>query len=447
MCAQDNDVCRKEGGRINVGGNLRSAWVSRAFGVFPGGSLGEFNLPEELSTVLSHGKGCRLYDVGGQEFIDFSIGWGSDILGHAHPAIVGVVREQIGKGSNFSYVSKPAVELAEEIVRCVPCAEMVRFAASGTEATMYCIKFARAFTGRNKILKFEGAYHGSHDYGIMSLFPHKLLDYPEAEPTSAGYSQAIKDEVLIAPYNDMETTAGIIGEHSETLAGVIVEPLQRCTPPRVGFLAGLSELTKQYGIILIFDEVVTGFRLAYGGGQERYGVTPDICALGKGLGGGYPVGAVCGRKDIMELCTESRLGTDERYVWFAATLGGNPVSAAAGLATLAELRKPGVYERLYELGDQAREGLREVLRQRKVKGQVLGDGPITQVVFSEEEIVDYRSIFRADRAKARKFSLALFKKGIFLNPLGTKLYISAAHCPADIDRLIELADEALSELV
>ena len=421
-------------------------WVERSFSVFPGGSLGEFNLPKELSTVLSHGKGSRIYDVYGKEFIDFSIGWGSDILGHAHPAVIRAVSDQIGRGSNFSYVSRTALELAEEIVRCVPCAEKVRFAASGTEANMYCIKFARAYTHKNKIMKFEGSYHGAHDYGIMSLFPQKLLDFPQAEPTSDGYSEAIKNEVLISPYNNLDAAVKIAEDHASDLAAVIVEPLQRCTTPGPGFLEGLREITRKLGVILIFDEVVTGFRLAYGGGQERYGVAPDICALGKGLGGGYPVGAVCGRKDIMDLCTESRLGTDKPYVWFAATLGGNPVTAAAGLATLGELRKPGVYEKLYQLGDSARQGLKGILRDKGIKGQVIGEGPITQVAFTEEEITDYRSAFRADRKKGRAFSLSLFKKGIFLNPMGTKLYISLAHTHEDIDRLVETAAEVLSEI-
>ncbi len=192
--------------------------------------------------------------------------------------------------------------------------------------------------------------------------------------------------------------------------------------------------------------MVTGFRLAYGGGQERYGVIPDICALGKALGGGYPVGAVCGRKDIMNLCTESRLGTDEPYIWYAATLGGNPVTAAASLSTLAELRKPGTYEKLYELGNHARQGFKKVFQQMGIKGQVLGEGPIAQIAFTDEEIVDYRSAYRANRKKAREFSLSLFKKGIFLNPMGTKLYISLVHTHEDIDRLIELGAETLREI-
>ncbi len=426
--------------------NSQENWVDRSFRVFPGGCLGEFNLPKELSTVLSHGKGSRIFDIYGKEFIDFSIGWGTDILGHAHPAIVKAVKEQIIKGSNFSYVSKPTLELAEEIVRCVPCADRVRFAASGTEATMYCIKFARGFTEKNKILKFEGAYHGANDYGIMSLFPHRLLDFPQVEPTSAGYSEAIKDEVLIAPYNDLDTTSQIVQENAKNLAAIIVEPLQRGIKPKPCFLEGLREITIKNGVILIFDEVVTGFRLAYGGAQERYGVTPDICALGKGLGGGYPIGAVCGRKDIMNLCTESRLGTDEPYIWYASTLAGNPVTAAASLATLAELRKPGTYEKFYQLGDHARKGIHNVLRQRGVKGQVLGEGPIIRIAFTDEEIVDYRSVYKVNRKKSREFSLSLFKKGIFLNPMGTKLYISLVHTHEDIDRLIEVCAETLREI-
>ena len=426
--------------------NSRENWVERSFHVFPGGCLGEFNLPKGLSTVLSHGEGSRIFDVCGKEFIDFSIGWGTNILGHAHPAIIEAVSRQIGKGSNFSYVSKPTLELAEEIIRCIPCAEKIRFAASGTEATMYCIKFARGFTGKNKILKFEGAYHGANDYGIMSLFPHRFLDFPQVEPTSAGYSEAIKDEILIAPYNDLGTTSKIVEENAENLAAIIVEPLQRCIKPKPHFLEGLREITLKNGVILIFDEVVTGFRLAYGGGQERYGIIPDLCALGKGMGGGYPIGAVCGRNDIMNLCSESRLGTDKPYIWYAATLGGNPVSAAASLATLAELGKPGIYKKLYELGDHVREGFQKVFRKMGVEGQVMGEGPIAQIAFTDEEIVDYRSVFRANRKKAREFSLLLFKKGIFLNPMGTKLYISTVHTHEDIDQLIKVGTETLHEI-
>jgi glutamate-1-semialdehyde 2,1-aminomutase len=428
-----------------MAGNKDIGWVERSFDVFPGGSLGEFNLPRGLSTVLSHGKGSRIYDVFGREYLDYSLAWGSTILGHAHPVIAEAVKRQVEKAFNFSYVTEQALELGEEIRRVIPCAEKVRFAASGTEATMYAIKLAKAYTGRNKILKFEGSYHGAHDYGIMSLFPQRLVEFPMAQPTSAGTSDALSQEVLIAPFNDLGTTTQIIDGHRDQLGGVIVEPLQRCTPPEEGFLEGLREITRQREIPLIFDEVVTGFRLAYGGAQEYYGVIPDLAAFGKAMGGGFPIGAFCGKAEIMDLCIEANLGS-ENYVWVASTGGGNPVSMAASLATLQELRKPGTYERLHGLGNTLREGLMEALRDLGVTGQVIGDGPLGQVIFTEEKIVDYRSAFRSDRTKGRRFMLGLFEKGIFLNPLGTKLYLSLAHTDEDIHAFLERAHAVLETM-
>ena len=420
-------------------------WIRRSFKVFPGGSLGEFNLPREFSTVLSHGKGSKAYDVSGREYIDYSIGFGAVILGHAHPKIAEAVKRQVEKASSFCYVTEQALELAEEVCRQIPCAEKIRFVASGTEATMYAIKLAKAYTGRNKILKFEGSYHGAHDYGVMSLFPQKLLDFPLAEPSSAGISQVISQEVLIAPFNDLEKTTQIIGQHRNQLGGLIVEPLQRCSPPEKGFLEGLRDITRKWEIPLIFDEVVTGFRLAYGGAQEYYGVTPDLAAFGKAMGGGFPIGAFCGKAEIIDLCIEANLGS-ENYVWVASSGGGNPVSMAASLATLKELQTPGSYERLHEMGNILREGLREIVREGGITAQVIGDGPMGQVIFTKEKIVDYRSVFRADRAKARKFMLGLFERGIFLNPMGTKLYISLAHTDGDIYRFLERVREVLNTM-
>lgn len=425
--------------------NKNKDWIERSFDVFPGGSLGEFNLPRELSTVLSHGKGSRIYDVFGREYIDYSLAWGSTILGHANPVIAEAVKKQVGRAFNFSYVTEQALELAGEMCRVIPCAEKVRFAASGTEATMYAIKLAKAYAGRSKILKFEGSYHGAHDYGVMSLFPQSLVDFPHAQPTSAGTSQALSQEVLIAPFNDLEATARIIDGHRDQLGGVIVEPLQRCTPPEEGFLEGLREVTRQRGIPLIFDEVVTGFRLAYGGAQEYYGVTPDLAAFGKAMGGGFPIGAFCGKAEIMDLCIEANLGS-KNYVWVASTGGGNPISMAASLATLQELRKPGAYERLHGLGNSLREGLREILSDLGITAQVIGDGPIGQVIFTGEKIIDYRSVFRSDRAKGRRFMLGLFEKSIFLNPLGTKLYLSLAHSDNDIDSFLEKSREVFETM-
>jgi len=418
--------------------------AERSRAVFPGGSLGEYNLPQELATVLVRGGGVTVWDVAGRPFTDFTMGWGSVLLGHAHPAVVEAVRRQAALGSNFAYVTEPALRLAEELVRVVPCAERVRFCASGTEATAYAVRLARAHTGRAKVLKFEGAYHGGNEVGTVSLFPTRLLDFPQGEPTSAGLTPGAVADILVAPYNDLETTARIVDAHRHDLAAVIVEPLHRCTPPRPGLLQGLRELTQEQGIWLIFDEVVTGFRLAYGGAQEYYGIRPDLAALGKALGGGYPIGAVVGRAELLDLVREDRIG-EKPYVWFASSLGGNPVSAAAGLAALGELRRPGTYQRLFALGEVLRSGLRAVLEDEGVKAHVQGDGPLAAVVFTDREVVDYRTAFHSDRQLARAFLRGLYRRGIFLNPMSTKLYLSLAHTEADIARFLEAARATLRE--
>jgi len=296
------------------------------------------------------------------------------------------------------------------------------------------------------VLKFEGAYHGANEVGTVSLFPSRLLDFPSGEPTSAGVTPGAVADILVAPYNDLAATIRIVEAHRKEIAGVIVEPLHRCTPPRPGFLQGLRELTADVGHLLIFDETVTGFRLAYGGAQEYYGVRPDLACLGKALGGGYPIGAVAGRLDVMDLVREDRLG-GERYVWWASSLGGNPVSSAAGVATLGELRKPGVYPRLFALGEALRSGLRRALADAGLVGHVQGDGPLAAVVFTDREVVDYRSALASDRTRARAFLLGLFRRGIFLNPMSTKFYLSLAHDESHIARFLEAAAAALRDPV
>jgi glutamate-1-semialdehyde 2,1-aminomutase len=278
----------------------------------------------------------------------------------------------------------------------------------------------------------------------VSLFPRRLLAFPQGEPTSAGVTAAAVADVLVAPYNDLRATTAIFEAHRGDVAAIIVEPLHRCTPPRPGFLAGLRELASELGVLLIFDETVTGFRLAYGGAQEYYGVRPDLATYGKALGGGYPIGAVAGRGDLLDLVREDRLGED-RYVWFASSIGGNPVSAAAALATLAELRRDGTYPRLFALGQSLRGGLAAVLKEEGVTAQVQGDGQLAALVFTEREVVDYRTAFDSDRTRARAFLLGLFRRGIFLNPMSTKLYLSLAHTDADIQRFLAAARATLRE--
>ena len=418
--------------------------ADRSWAIFPAGSPGEYNLPRELTIVLARGAGATVWDTDGRAFTDFTMGWGSVILGHAHPAVVEAVRRRAALGSNFAYVSDAALELAEELARAVRCAERLRFCASGTEATAYAVRLARAFTGRAHVLKFEGAYHGANEIGTISLFPRRLLAFPRGEPTSAGLPAGAVDDVLVAPYNDLAATTAILEAHRDDVAAIIVEPLHRCTPPQPGFLAGLRELTAELGGLLIFDETVTGFRLAYGGAQEYYGVRPDLATYGKALGGGYPIGVVAGRADVLDLVREDRLG-EARYVWFASSIGGNAVSATAAVATLTELRRPGTYPRLFELGETLRGGLRSVLKEEGVTAQVQGDGPLAAIVFTDHEVVDYRTAFDSDRTRARAFLLGLFRRGIFLNPMSTKLYLSLAHTDAHIQRFLDAARAALRE--
>lgn len=416
----------------------------RALAAFPAGiSNGEFGLPAEEIVAIRSGKGARLEDMSGRQFIDFSMGWGSALVGHSCPEVVEAVIRQAPLGSNFAYLNDNALRLAEEIRRVSPAAEQLRFCASGTEATMYCKRLARAFGRKPKILKFEGAYHGANEAGVTSLFPSKALPFPQPEHTSAG-TPSVEAELLVAPYNDLETTGRILREHRHELSGIIMEPLQRCTPPEAGFLEGVRALATELGLVLIFDEVVTGFRLAYGGAQEYYGVVPDLVAYGKALGGSYPIGAFGGRRDIMDLVNEHAIGSD-RYVWMASTLGGNPISTAAANAALSVLRRPGTYEGLHAIGARFRAMLRDILRDRQIQAQVIGDGPLAQIVFTDLPVNDYRSTARGDKAKARRLMFGLFHRGVFINPMGTKLYLSLAHDEEIIQDFCSRLDETLEQ--
>lgn len=418
--------------------------AERAFAVFPGGSLGEGITPANLLFVLSRGEGATVWDMEGRSWQDFTMGWGSVLLGHAHPAVTEAVLRQAHRGSNFSHVNEPALELAEELLRAVPGAERVRFLTSGSEATLHAVILARAFTQRPKILKFEGGYHGSHDIGTLSLYPRELRNHPEAEPISAGTTLQSAADVLVAPFNDENRAAATLERYRKEVAAIIVEPLHRCIAPVPGFLQSLRTMADATGALLIFDEVVTGFRFAYGGAQEYYGVRADLVALGKALGGGYPIGAVVGRAEIMDFFDENREG-DQRYAHLVSTLGGNPVSMVAALATLKELRKPNTYKHLFQLGERLRGGLRAVCDNEGVAAQVLGDGPIGGVAFAEHEIRDYRGFVRSDRRRHRAFARRLLERGIFLNPDSSKFYLSCAHTPEDIDLFLDAARETLRE--
>lgn len=418
------------------------SYPDRALRLFPAGSNGEYGIPSGQAPVLERGTGCRVWDTEGRSYLDMTMAWGAALVGHAHPKVVEAATAQARKGANFAAISAPAVELAERIAALSPCMERIRFVASGTEATLLCLRVARGATGRAKILKFEGAYHGQHPVGVTSLVGPIDRDLPE--PNAAGTGAPwVERDVLVAPYNDAKAVEAILAKFGSEIAAVIVEPLHRCITPEPGFLQRVRELTARHGIVLIFDEVVTGFRLALGGAQEYYGVIPDLVAYGKALGGGFPLGAFGGRASIMDVVSEWRIG-DAQYVWSASTTGGNPVSAAAALATLDLLSEPGRYETLRKAGSSLREGMVSVLKSQGEAGQILGDGPLAQVAFGSSAVRDHRSWCASDRARGRSLMLALLQSGVFLNPMGTKLYLSIAHRDQDVAEFLEILADCLT---
>src|SRR6185437_7255603 len=267
--------------------------------VLAGGGLGMFNLPDEVNLVVAEGKGSHVTDVAGRDYIDYHLGSGPDLLGHAHPAITEAVAAQLPKGTTYYFLNQHAIRLAERIVEAVPCGERLHFTGSGTEATFFALRVARARTRRSKILKFEGAWHGMHDYALWGTVPSEASDYPRAQADSAGIPSSIGDDVLVAPFNDAERAVDLIDRHADQLAAVIVEPLQRVLVPRPGFLEAVREATSRHGIAPKFDEVVNGFRIDWGGAQERYGVVPDLATYGKAMAGGFPMACIGGKAEML----------------------------------------------------------------------------------------------------------------------------------------------------
>jgi len=413
--------------------------VELAQRVLPAGGFG--NLSSDI--VIARGKGGRVWDASGNEYIDFLLGSGPMLVGHAHPEVTAAVLEQIPLGTTYFANNGHGIRLAAEIVDAVACAEKVRFVSNGSEATFYAMRVARAHRKRDRILKFEGGYHGMSDYALMSMAPQRPGNFPQAIPDSAGIPQTVREEVLIAPFNDAETAASLIREHKDDLAGVIVEPFQRLLPPRPGFLETLRAITTDCDIPLIFDEVVTGFRFAYGGAQEYYGVVPDLCALGKVIGGGFPLAAIAGREDLMAHFDKQAIG-DNGFTPQIGTLSGNPVAAVAGLATLEILRRPGAYQRLFVTGSRLLEGLAGLLREAGLPARVVGEPPLFDVVFSNDDIRDYRTTLRGDAALLGRFNALLREQGILKGD--SKYYVSLAHDDRDVDQTLEAFASVIAQL-
>jgi glutamate-1-semialdehyde 2,1-aminomutase len=408
---------------------IRTKDLLDAARAMPGGVLGTFAMPRGHEIVVERGEGARVYDVEGNEYVDFVMGSGPLLVGHAHPEVVAAVVAQVQRGTHFYVATEAAIEFAERLVSGIPCAEEVKLTSSGAEATFYAMRLARAHTGREKILRFKGAYHGHHDYAAIG--------------TTAGIPAAVASTVLTAPYNDLEAASAILDRDGSDVAAIIVEPLQRIISPRPGFLQGLRELADAHGAILIFDELVTGFRIAWGGGQERYGVRADMATYGKVIGGGFPVAAVAGPAQIMQLANPRARG--ERYVYFSGTLNGNPTGAAAGAATLDVLERPGTYEGLEAIGDRLRDGLRGIAETLPYPAQVVGEGALVGLLFAEGDPYDPDTLANSDKARTTRLDAELIQRG-FLTNMASKIYLSTAHTDQDIDAALDAMAEALPAL-
>ncbi|MBU8544912.1 MULTISPECIES: aspartate aminotransferase family protein [Roseomonadaceae] len=415
------------------------ALMARARRVLPAGGFGNF--PADV--ILERGSGGRVWDVAGREYVDFLLGSGPMFIGHCHPEVTEAVQEQLGRGTTFFANNEHGIALAEAIVEAVPCAEQLRFVGSGTEADLYAMRLARAFRRRDKILKFEGGYHGMSDYGLMSLAPQHLANFPQPVPDSAGIPKSVADDVLVAPFNDLAAVTRLVEAQGESIAGIIVEPLQRLIPPAPGFLEGLRALCTKHGLVLIFDEVVTGFRFAYGGAQELYGVTPDLCTLGKTIGGGFPLAAVAGRAEIMAHFDKALVG-DDGFLMQVGTLSGNPVAAVAGLKTLEILRRPGTYEAVFATGRAIMAGLSAQIAKAGIPAQIVGEPTLFDVVYTDGAVRDYRATLRADRAMQAHANRTLRAGGILKGD--SKYYVSTAHEARDVEQTLEAFARAMATL-
>ena len=381
---------------------------------------------------IARGDGARIWDADGNEYIDFVNSWGALLLGHAHPSVIEAVQRALGDGTSFGAPTEAEVELAEMLKAAMPSIEMVRLVSSGTEATMSAVRAARAYTGRDKVLKFGGCYHGHADGMLVAAGSGAAT---HGVPTSAGVPLAYAAETLVAEYNDLAGTEALLDAHANRVAAIIVEPVAAnmgVVPPVDGFLQGLRRLADRDGALLVFDEVITGLRVAYGGAQERYGVRPDLTCLGKVIGGGLPIGAYGGRAEIMRMV--SPLGP----AYQAGTLSGNPVAVTAGIATLRQLAKPGVYEQLESRGAALEERLRAAASASGAPVVVQRVTSMLTPFFMEGPVRDWRTASASDTAAYARFFHAMLERGVYLPPSQYEAaFLSLAHTAEDIARVAQ----------
>ena len=417
---------------------------ARAQQFIPGGvnsPVRSFRAVQGTPPFIQRGQGSRIWDVDGNEYIDYVCSWGPLALGHAHPAVVEALQAAAQNGTSFGAPTELEVELAQLICEAFPSVDTVRLVSSGTEACMSAIRLARAHTGRSKIIKFSGNYHGHAD-GLLVRAGSGAMTH--GVPTSAGVPDSYAQETLVADYNDLSSVEAWFEQYPQDIAGIIVEPVagnMGVVPPAEGFLEGLRSLTSANGAALIFDEVITGFRLAYGGAQTLFNITPDITCLGKIIGGGLPVGAYGGRREIMEQVAP--LGP----MYQAGTLSGNPLAVTAGITTLKELQNPGVYQHMDSLAQRLTEGISQVFAQHEVPSHINRVNSMFTGFFTAGPVDTLAQVEQADTAKYGAYFHALLERGVYIAPSQFEAgFVSLAHTQEDIDHTIQVADAALEEL-
>ena len=417
----------------------------RADSFLPGGALGaNANVSGPRFTVAS-ASGAYITDTGGNRYLDYVTGAGALILGHQHPAVVEAVVRQAGRTMHqYGALTDVAIELASRLIDAIPCAERIVFATTGSEATAYSLRLARGVTGRDLIVKFEGGFHGNHDYAGIAVAAPTTADYPTGRPFTAGTPVPVRDTMLVVPYNDLEALDRLVTPVVDRVAGIIVEPVQRIIRPLPGFLEGLRNFCDRHGLLLIFDEVVTGFRLTYQGAQGYFGVTPDLAAFGKIIGGGGSLSCVAGRADLIDR-TNPRLKGTPRYVYTSGTFHGNPMAAAAGLATLELLRRPGVYEDLAGRAQRLSDRLTRVLAAHGRRALVATAGSLWQILHIDRPPERYADLLASDQKSNVRLDRALLANRINVIP-GLRRFVSLAHSDDHFEATAHALDRACRQL-
>lgn len=420
-----------------------AALFEQAKKMIPGGVNSPVRACRSVGTdpvFIEKAFGSRLIDADGNEYIDYIGSWGPMILGHSHPSVIGAIEQVLKRGTSFGAPVDLEVELAEMIINAVPAVEMVRMVNSGTEATMSAIRVARGVTGRNFIIKFDGCYHGHADSFLVAAGSGVATLGIAGSP---GVPEAVIAHTMSLPYNDIETFSTVMDKSGDTIAAVIVEPVagnMGLVPPAKGFLESLRKETSKHGSLLIFDEVMTGFRVSYGGAQELYSIDPDMSCFGKIVGGGLPVGAYGGRKDIMSQVAP------EGPIYQAGTLSGNPLAMAAGVATLNEIRKPGFYETLEKNASRLEQGFRRAASKTGTKMVINRVGSMVGLFLTDQPVNNFEDAKTSDLDKFSAYYRKMFEKGIYLAPSQFEaLFVSAAHSDEDIDATIIAAEAVLGE--